>query len=102
MLDKLQKRVCRTVGVTLATSLDPSAVNIASLSLLYNCLLGKCSNVLTKFAPFLILEVGRFVILIGCMIFMSPFQDVIRLSIAKVSLLLQLHCRTVSLFNAFY
>ena len=37
LLDKLQKRICRTVGPSLATSLEPLAHcrNVASLSLFY-------------------------------------------------------------------
>ena len=39
---------------------------------------------------FLILEVGLLVILIDCMIFLSPFQNVTRMSISTVSFLAQL------------
>ena len=51
MLDKLQKRIFRTVVPTFAASLDPSAhrQNVASLNLLYNRYLGKCSSELAKF-----------------------------------------------------
>ena len=37
-LDKLQKRVCRTIGPSLADSLEPLAYypNVASLSLVYS------------------------------------------------------------------
>ena len=46
LLDKLQKRICRTVGPSLATSLEPLAHrrNVASLSLLYRYYFGKCSS----------------------------------------------------------
>ena len=41
LLDKLQKRICRTVGPSLAASLEPLAHrrNVASLSLFYRFLL---------------------------------------------------------------
>ena len=45
LLDKLQKRICRTVGPWLAASLEPLAHrhNVASLSLFYRCYFGRCS-----------------------------------------------------------
>ena len=44
LLDKLQKRLCRTVGPSLATSLEPLAHhrNIASLSFFYRYYFGRC------------------------------------------------------------
>ena len=53
-LDKIRKRICRTVGPSLAASLEP------------------------------FFEVGLLVILIDCMIFPSPFLDVIRKSMSTV------------------
>ena len=46
LLDKLQKRICRTVGPSLAASLEPLAhrQNVASLSLFYRYYFGKCSS----------------------------------------------------------
>ena len=46
LLDKLQKRICRTVGPSLAASLEPLAhhQNVASLSLLF----GRCSSELAQ------------------------------------------------------
>ena len=46
LLDKLQKRICRTVGPSLAASLEPLAhrQNVASLSLLYRYYFGTCSS----------------------------------------------------------
>ena len=53
LLDKLQKRICRTVGPSLAASLEPLAHcrNVTSLSLFYKCYL-VCFNlfVLLSFA----------------------------------------------------
>ena len=45
MLDKLQKWICRTVGPSLAASLEPLAhrQNVASLSLFYRYDLGRYS-----------------------------------------------------------
>ena len=45
LLDKLQKRICRTVGPSLAASLGPQAHrrNVACLSLFYRYYFGRCS-----------------------------------------------------------
>ena len=51
ILDKLQKRVCRTFGPSLAASLEPLAHrrNVASLlSLLYRYYSGRCSSELAQ------------------------------------------------------
>ena len=44
LLDKLQKQICRTVGSSLATSVEPLAHcrNVASLSLFYSYYFGRC------------------------------------------------------------
>ena len=53
MLDKLQKQVCRTVGPSLAASVEPLAHrhNIVSLSLFYRYYFGRCSFELTEVVP---------------------------------------------------
>ena len=53
LLDKLQKRICRTVGPSLAASLEPLAHrrNVASLSLFYMCYFGRCSSELAQLVP---------------------------------------------------
>ena len=53
-LDKLQKRVCRTVGPSLVTSLEPLANrrNVASLSLFYRYFFGRFSSELTELVAF--------------------------------------------------
>ena len=53
LLDKLQKRTCRTVGPSLAASLEPLARcwNVANLSLFYRYYFGRCSSELAKLAP---------------------------------------------------
>ena len=53
LLDKLQKRVCRTVGLSLAASLEPLAHhrNVASLSIFYRYYFGRCSTELAQLVP---------------------------------------------------
>ena len=53
LLDKLQKRICRTVGLSLAASLEPLAHhrNVASLSLFYRYYFGRCSSELAELVP---------------------------------------------------
>ena len=65
LLDKLLKRVCRTVGPSLAASLEPLAHrrNVASLSIFYGSYFGRCSSELAWF-HFLNLKLGLLVILL--------------------------------------
>ena len=53
LFDKLQKRICRTVGPSLAASLKPFAHrrNVASLSLFYRCYFGRFSSELAQLVP---------------------------------------------------
>ena len=53
LLDKLQKRICRNVGPSLAASLEPLAHrrNVASLSLFYRYYFGRCSFELAQLVP---------------------------------------------------
>ena len=53
LLDKLQKRICRTAGPSLAASLEPLAHrrNVASLSLFYRYYFGRCSVELAQLVP---------------------------------------------------
>ena len=53
LLDKLQKRICRIVGPSLAASLEPLAhcQNVASLSLFYRYYFGRCSSELVQLVP---------------------------------------------------
>ena len=50
LLDKLQKRICRTVGHSLSGSLESLArcQNIVSLSLFYRHYFGRCSSVVAE------------------------------------------------------
>ena len=52
-LDKLQKRICRTVGPALATYFEPLAHrrNVASSSLFYRYYFGRCSSELAELVP---------------------------------------------------
>ena len=54
LLDKLLKRICRTVGPSLAASLEPLAYrrNVASSSLFYRYYFGRCSSELAELVPF--------------------------------------------------
>ena len=133
LLDKLQKQICRTVGPSLAATLEPLAHrrNVASLSLFYRHYFGRCSSELAQLVPLpfsrgrstcycdrlrdfsvtisrcykdvyvnsffprtarLFLEGGQLVIVIDCVIFLSPFLDVTRMSMSTVSFLAQLGC----------
>ena len=53
LLDKIQKRICRIVGPSLAASLEPLAhrQNVASLSLFYRYYFGRCSLELAQLVP---------------------------------------------------
>ena len=68
LLDKLQKQICKTLGPSLAASLEPlvPCQNVASLSLFYRYYLGRCSSELAQLVP--LLKGGLLVILIDCMI----------------------------------
>ena len=53
LLDKLQKRICGTVGPSLAVSLEPLAHrrNVASLSVFYRYYYGRCFSKLAQLVP---------------------------------------------------
>ena len=53
LLDKLQKWICRSVGPSLAASLEPLThhLNVASLSLFYRYYFGRCSSELAQVVP---------------------------------------------------
>ena len=55
LLDKIQKRICRTVGTSLASSLEPLAhrQNLASLSLFYRYYFVRCTSELAELVPLL-------------------------------------------------
>ena len=53
LLDKLQKRICRTIGLSLAASLEPLAHrrNVASVSSFYRYYFDRCSSELAQLFP---------------------------------------------------
>ena len=53
LLDKLQKRICRTVSPSVAASLESLAYcrNVASVSLFYRYYFGRCSSELAQLVP---------------------------------------------------
>ena len=53
LLDKLQKQIYRTVGLSLAASLESLAhcQNVVSLSLFYRYYFGRCSSELAQLIP---------------------------------------------------
>ena len=55
LLDKLQKRICRTVGPSLAASYEPlvHCQNVASSSLFYRYYFNSCLSELTQLVPLL-------------------------------------------------
>ena len=75
LLDKLQKRTCRTVGPSLAASLEPldHRQNVAGLSLFYSYYFGRCPFELAQLVPLPCSQDGLLVILIDCMIFCHHF-----------------------------
>ena len=103
MLDKLQKWICRTVGPTLVASAEPlgHCRNIASLSFFCRYFLVYFHlNWLNWFCLLNLLGV-LLVVLIDCMIFLSPFLDVVRLSMSTASFLPQLDFGIIYLLNGF-
>ena len=92
LLDKLQKWICRTVGPSLAASLEPLVHrgNVASLSVVYRYCFGRCSSELAELVP-LTFSHGRSTRysdrLHG---FLSPFLNVTRMPMSTVSFLAQL------------
>ena len=101
LLDKLQKRISQTVGPSFAASLEPLAYcgNMASLSLFYRYCYGRCSAELSQLVP-LPFSWGRsLIILIDCMIFLSPFLEVTRMSISSHSYTLEFSAYSMLSFD---
>ena len=74
--------------------------NVASLSLFCRYYFGRCSSELAELFPVLHFVAGPLVILINCMIFLSSFLDVTRMSVSTVSSLSQLDSGILCLQNA--
>ena len=102
-LDNLQNWVFRTVGPSLAASLESLAHyrNVASLSLFYRYYLGRYSSELAPLVPFPYSLQGLHVIQIDRMIFLSVFLYVTRTSTSTVYFLAQLGSGSLYLLNAF-
>ena len=103
LLDKLQKRICRTGGPSAAASLEPLTHhrNLASLSLFCRYYFGRCSSELAQLVPLPFFKAVLLIILIDCMIFLLLFLDVTRMSMSTVSFLAQLDSGILWLQNAF-
>ena len=74
--------------------------NMTSLSLFYRYYFGRCSLNWVKWFHFLFLKEGLLIILIYCMIFLSPFLDVTKMSMSTVSFIAQLDSGILYLENA--
>ena len=74
--------------------------NVASLSLFCRYYFGRCSSELAELFPVLHFVAGPLVILTNCMIFLSSFLDVTRMSISTVSSPSQLDSGILCLQNA--
>ena len=91
LLDKLEKRVSRTAGISVTASLNPwliiemSPAQVLSIGI---TLVDVHLSWLNWF-HFLILVRSLLFILIACMIFLSPLLDVSRMSMSTVSFLRQ-------------
>ena len=94
-LNKLPKRICRTVGPSLTASLEPLANrrNVARLIFSAGITLVDVQLNWLNWFHFHILEGDLVAILIDCMIFLSPFVEVTRKSMSTVSFLTQLDSR---------
>ena len=92
LLDKLQKRLCRIVGPSLASSLEPLAHrrNMVSLSLFCRYYFGRCSSELAQLVP-LRFSQGRSTRYSDRFYdFSVTIVDVTRISMSTVSFLSQL------------
>ena len=95
LLDKKQKRICRTVCPSLAASLEAMAHcrNLATSSLFYRYYFGRCSSGIAQLVSLPYFRRSLLIILINFMIFPWPFLDGKRMSMSIVSFLSQLHSR---------
>ena len=103
LLQKLQKRICRTLGSSLAVCLEPFAHrrNVANLSFSIGISLVDVLQNLINWFHFPFLEGGLLVTLIDCMIFLPLLLDVTRISMSTVSFVAQLDSEILCLYNAF-
>ena len=87
LLNKLQKQIFRTLGSSLTAFLEPLVHrrNIASLSLFCRYSFGRYSSELAQMAHFPYSRGRSTRYSDTCMIFLSPFLDITRLSMVTVS-----------------
>ena len=88
----IQKWICRPAGPSLAACFEPLAHprNFASLVFSISTTFEDVHLNWLNWFHFLIFEGGLLFILIDCMMFLSPFLDVTRMSMSTVSFLAQL------------
>ena len=91
-LAKLQKRVLRSIVSTFAVSLGLLVHyrNGISLSFIYRYYLGRCSSELAKLVPYLYSHWRSTRYTNRLHHFLSPFLDVIRMAMPKISFFAQL------------
>ena len=88
-----EKSPFKMLGLTFSSKLDwGSKLDVASLCLLYRYYFGRCSSELAQLVPIPFSRGGLLIILIDCMIFLSPFLDATRMSVSAVSFLAQQGC----------
>ena len=102
LLDKLEKRICRTGDPSLAASLEPFAHrNLASLSLFFRHYFGRSSSELAQLVPLPYFRWRSICYSDRLHDFLSLFLDVTRMSMSTVCLLLQLDSGILCPQNAF-
>ena len=91
-LDKWQKRICWTVGLSVTASLEPLAhpQDVASISLFHRYYFGRHSSGLAQLVSLTYSQWRLLAILTDYMIFLSPFLDVTMMSMSTVSFLAKL------------
>ena len=99
-VDKLQKRICRTVGLSIAASLEPLAYcqNVVSLSFFYKYYFGRCLSELAQLVP---LPYSRGRSTCYSDILQDFFCHYSRISMSTVSFPPQLDSGILCLLNAF-
>ena len=102
LLHKLQKWICRNVGLSLAVSLEPLAhhQNVASLSFFYRYYFGRCLSELDQLVSLPYSCERSTCYSDTFMIFLSPFLAV--KSMSAISFLTKLDSGILCLSNAFH
>ena len=92
LLDKLQKQICRTLVLHLLPLLNPWLIVEMQPAQVFSVSITLVDVHLSSFYRFhfLFLEGGLLVILIDCMVFLSSFLDVTKMTMLTVSFLVQL------------